>query len=123
MFYDCFDYNNKENIIREEYNLIAKAVEGIVDLSYVALKNGDMKSAQRTESLEQVVDELKESLRTKHILRLQKGECSVEAGFVWSDLLTNVERRNLSGTDDGFFSEIFAGMTTDYERSDTLLAG
>lgn len=34
-----------------------------------------------------------------------------------------VERRNLSGTDDGFFSEIFAGMTTDYERSDTLLAG
>lgn len=102
MFYDCFDYNNKENIIREEYNLIAKAVEGIVDLSYVALKNGDMKSAQRTESLEQVVDELKESLRTKHILRLQKGECSVEAGFVWSDLLTNLERvadhcSNISG--------------------------
>ena len=87
---------------REEYNLIAKAVEGIVDLSYVALKNGDMKSAQRTESLEQVVDELKESLRTKHILRLQKGECSVEAGFVWSDLLTNLERvadhcSNISG--------------------------
>ena len=87
---------------REEYNLIAKAVEGIVDLSYVALKDGDMKSAQRTESLEQVVDELKESLRTKHILRLQKGECSVEAGFVWSDLLTNLERvadqcSNISG--------------------------
>ena len=87
---------------REEYNLIAKAVEKIVDLSYVALKDADIKSAQRTEPLEAVVDELKESLRTKHILRLQKGECSVEAGFVWSDLLTNLERvadhcSNISG--------------------------
>jgi phosphate:Na+ symporter len=68
----------------------------------MALKDGDLKSAQRTEPLEQVVDELKESLRTKHILRLQKGECSVEAGFVWSDLLTNLERvadhcSNISG--------------------------
>jgi phosphate:Na+ symporter len=86
----------------EEYNLIAKAVEDILDLSYIALKNGNLKSAQRTEALEQVVDELKESLRTKHILRLQKGECSVEAGFVWSDLLTNLERvadhcSNISG--------------------------
>ena len=87
---------------REEYNLIAKAVEKIVDLSYVALKDADIESAQRTEPLEAVVDELKESLRTKHILRLQKGECSVEAGFVWSDLLTNLERvadhcSNISG--------------------------
>ena len=87
---------------REEYNLIAKAVEEIVDLSYVALKDDDLKSAQKTGPLEMVVDELKESLRTKHILRLQKGDCSVEAGFVWSDLLTNLERvadhcSNISG--------------------------
>ena len=87
---------------REEYDLIARAVEEIVDLSYGALKNGDLEAAKKTESLEQVVDELKDSLRTKHILRLQKGECSVEAGFVWSDLLTNLERvadhcSNISG--------------------------
>lgn len=87
---------------REEYNLIAKAVEEIVDLSYLALKEDDLKSAQKTGPLEMVVDELKESLRTKHILRLQKGDCSVEAGFVWSDLLTNLERvadhcSNISG--------------------------
>ena len=87
---------------REEYNLIAKAVEEIVDLSYMALKDDDLKSAQKTGPLEMVVDELKESLRTKHILRLQKGDCSVEAGFVWSDLLTNLERvadhcSNISG--------------------------
>ena len=87
---------------REEYDLIAKAVEEIVDLSYVAFKDSDLKAARKTEPLEQVVDELKEALRTKHILRLQKGECSVDAGFVWSDLLTNLERvadhcSNISG--------------------------
>ena len=57
---------------------------------------------RKTEPLEQIVDELKETLRTRHILRLQKGDCSVDAGFVWSDLLTNLERvadhcSNISG--------------------------
>ena len=44
------------------------------------------------EPLEQVIDRLKEEMRTRHILRLQRGECSVEAGFVWNDLLTDLER-------------------------------
>ena len=51
-----------------------------------------MQAAHEVEPLEQVIDELKEQLRTKHILRLQQGECSMEAGFVWADLLTNLER-------------------------------
>ena len=38
------------------------------------------------------MDDLKDELRTRHILRMKKGECSIEAGFVWSDLLTNLER-------------------------------
>ena len=40
----------------------------------------------------QVVDTLKEQLRNRHILRLQRGECTIELGFVWSDLLTDLER-------------------------------
>ena len=44
------------------------------------------------EPLEQVIDGLKEQLRTNHILRLQKEQCSIEAGFVWSDMLTDLER-------------------------------
>ena len=44
------------------------------------------------EPLEQVVDELKDALRTRHIQRLQSGVCSIDAGFVLSDLLTNLER-------------------------------
>ena len=44
------------------------------------------------EPLEEVIDQLKEQLRTRHILRLQQGSCTIDAGFVWSDLLTNLER-------------------------------
>ncbi len=74
----------------------------ILDLSYQAFSKDDYLSARKTEPLEQVIDTLKEELRTRHILRLQKGECSVDAGFVWSDLLTDLERvsdhcSNISG--------------------------
>ena len=87
---------------QKEYNLISDAVEDILDLSHTAFKDTDLKAARKSEPLEQIVDELKETLRTRHILRLQKGECSVDAGFVWSDLLTNLERvadhcSNISG--------------------------
>ena len=49
-------------------------------------------AARQVEPLEQVIDDLKEQLRTRHILRMQQGQCSIEAGFVWSDLLTDLER-------------------------------
>ena len=77
---------------KKEYEVIANAVEDILRLSYAAFKNEDLRAARRTEPLEQVVDELRETLRTNHILRLQKGRCSVDAGFVWLELLTNLER-------------------------------
>ena len=87
---------------KKEYDMITDAVLEILNLSYEAFKNGNLKSAKKTESLEYIVDEMKERLRTRHILRLQRGECSVDAGFVWADLLTNLERvadhcSNISG--------------------------
>ncbi len=76
----------------KEYELISAAINEIIDLSYEAFRNKDMKAARKTEPLEQVIDELKETLRTRHILRLQRGECSADAGIIWSDLLTSLER-------------------------------
>jgi len=86
----------------KEYHNICSAVTEIFDMSYHAFSDDDLRSARKTEPLEQVIDSLKEELRTRHIMRLQKGECSVDAGFVWSDLLTNLERvsdhcSNISG--------------------------
>ena len=76
----------------QELEVLMQAVREVVELSGKALRDSDMVAAARVEPLEQVVDTLKEQLRARHILRLQRGECSIEAGFVWSDLLTNLER-------------------------------
>ena len=86
----------------KEYGIICAAVTEILEMSYQAFSKTDYDAARKTEPLEQVIDALKEELRTRHILRLQKGDCSVAAGFVWSDLLTNLERvsdhcSNISG--------------------------
>ena len=75
-----------------EYSVIREAVTEILDLSYQAFSKDDYYAARKTEPLEQVIDKLKEDLRTRHFIRLQNRECSVAAGFVWSDLLTNLER-------------------------------
>lgn len=85
-----------------EFRTLCAAVREILAISYQAFADTDYQAARETEPLEQVIDSLKETLRTRHILRLQKGECTVDAGFIWSDLLTNLERvsdhcSNISG--------------------------
>ena len=57
-----------------------------------AFVNGNLDVADHVEPLEEVVDDLKEALRSRHIQRLQKGQCSISVGFVWADLLTGLER-------------------------------
>ena len=75
-----------------ELKVVVSAVEEITDLAYNAFINNDVESAYRVEPLEQIIDDLKEKLRTNHILRMQQGNCTIDAGFIWSDLLTNLER-------------------------------
>ena len=75
-----------------ELKTIGSAVEEIIDMSLAAFLHNDMLAAHKVEPLEEVIDDLKEQIRTNHILRLQQGSCSIEAGFVLSDILTNLER-------------------------------
>ncbi|MCI8275484.1 MAG: Na/Pi cotransporter family protein [Lachnospiraceae bacterium] len=75
-----------------EYGLLSAAVEEILGLSLQAFLKSDLEAAKRVEPLEQVIDLLKEKFRSSHILRLQDGSCSIAAGFIWSDILTNLER-------------------------------
>ncbi len=75
-----------------ELSVISAAVHEILGLSLTAFLRGDLAAAAKVEPLEQVVDRLKERLRTRHILRLQKGGCTMDAGFAWLDLLTDLER-------------------------------
>lgn len=76
----------------DELRSLTGAVGEILDLSMDAFVRSDLEAAAKVEPLEQVVDDLKESMRTRHMIRLQRGECSIDAGFVWSDLLNDLER-------------------------------
>ena len=76
----------------KELSVISAAVSDILDLSLAAFLRGDLTAAAKVEPLEQVIDRLKERLRTRHILRLQKGGCTIDAGFAWLDVLTDLER-------------------------------
>ncbi len=77
---------------QKELSVISAAVNEIAEMTQIALEKGDITAADTIEPLEEVIDELKEELRSRHIKRLQSGDCTIVAGFVWSDLLTNLER-------------------------------
>lgn len=77
---------------KQELTTLEHAVQEIIRLSLTAFRTGDLSAASRVEPLEQVIDGLKGQLRTRQIARLQKGACSLETGFIWTDLLTNFER-------------------------------
>ncbi len=77
---------------REELNTLFGATGEILDLALAAFKQNDFAAAARVEPLRQIVDVLKSRFRSLHIERMRQGECSIEAGFVWSDLLTNLGR-------------------------------
>ena len=75
-----------------ELSVLCGAVGEILDLARASFVESDLESATMVEPLEDVIDDLKEKLRAAHVVRMQQGKCSIEVGFVWSDLLTNLER-------------------------------
>ena len=75
-----------------EINVLRAAVSEILELSYEAFLNNNFDKAAEIDALEQVVDDLRDKIKLNHIKRLQKSECTIEHGFVLSDLLTNFER-------------------------------
>ncbi len=76
----------------KEIRVIVDATLEISELTLKAFLEEDTEIAMAVEPLEEIIDGLKDTLRTQHIKRLQQGTCSIEAGFVWSDLLTDLER-------------------------------
>ncbi len=80
------------DLAKREVGVMAAAVEKIATLAITAYQNEDLQMALEVEPLEQLIDELEEAIRTKHIERLQKGECTVELGFILTDVITNYER-------------------------------
>lgn len=77
---------------KEDIGIIISAVTEILNITSQALINDDLELAKKVEPLEQVIDRLKRKIKNGHISRLRNGDCTMELGFILSDLLTNFER-------------------------------
>jgi phosphate:Na+ symporter len=77
---------------RKEIGIISDAVKEIVNITIDSFITDNAETASHVEPLEQVVDKLKKQLKALHISRLQNNECTIELGFIFTDLLTNFER-------------------------------
>ncbi|MCM1132388.1 MAG: Na/Pi cotransporter family protein [Ruminococcus flavefaciens] len=75
-----------------EIKVISDAIYEIIDIAFSSYKNDDLASAHRVEPIEEVVDNLSTELKNRHICRLQNDECTVELGYIFQDILTNLER-------------------------------
>ena len=76
----------------KEISTVTSAITEILNMTVDSFIKDDGELASHIEPLEQVIDNLKKQLKAKHIARLQKGECTIELGFIFTDLLTNFER-------------------------------
>lgn len=77
---------------KKDILIISSAVSEILELASDALTNDDISICKKVEPLEQVIDRLKRKIKNGHISRLRQGDCTMELGFILSDLLTNFER-------------------------------
>ena len=75
-----------------ELELFSSAMNEILSLTFTVFENEDAGQAANIEPLEEVIDDLKEEIRTRHIRRLAKGKCTIELGFALTDIVTNYER-------------------------------
>ena len=76
----------------EELEVFCHAVRDIVTDSYTVFTNQDFKLAQKIEPLEEVIDGLNTEIKARHIRRLRNGKCTIELGFLLSDITTSLER-------------------------------
>lgn len=77
---------------RAELNVFAQAINDIMELSFRAFQNNDIAMAKKVEPLEQVIDYLNQEEKQRHIIRLRQGRCTIELGFILTDISTNLER-------------------------------
>ena len=77
---------------RKELGVYGRAVSDILDLTVSVFAADDTQRARGVEPLEEVIDKLSIEMRQRHIERLRKGTCSLEAGLILEDILTGYER-------------------------------
>ena len=96
LYYAASEINRKglafTPVAKTEMGILANAIREILTMTHECYANADPELAFRVEPLEQVIDKVTATIKTNHIARLQKGGCSIEMGFILSDILNNYKR-------------------------------
>ncbi len=125
---------------RRELNVLSGAIRDIIQLTIDAFVADDVAAARRVEPLEQLIDQLSDEIKLRHVDRLRAGNCTIELGFILSDVLGNFERisdhcsnvavaiielghssfqtheyLNMVKTDDEEFRRLFAAYKAQYQ--------
>ncbi len=79
-------------VAESEIATFSGAVKEIVNLAVETFVNEDLEEARVVEPLEDVIDKLNVKMKRRHIERLRQGVCTIEMGFILSDITTNIER-------------------------------
>lgn len=80
------------DMAKEELKIFSRAVRDIINISIQVFEDEDKELAVAVEPLEEVIDHLNEKLKKRHIERLREGVCTIELGFIFSDIKNNYER-------------------------------
>ncbi len=112
-----------------ELTNITEAITEVLGYTRKAFVDRDLAAAAHVEPLEEIVDHLKDRYRLSHIKRLQQGKCTVDAGFIWNDILMNMERvsdhcSNIAGsmTDGEHIHEAMRYHAADFDSKYAMYA-
>lgn len=89
MYDKKLDFSDKA---QEELKVFERAVHDILDITMNSFIKGDLNLARQVEPMEEVIDGLSLDVKQRHVRRLRKGKCTIELGFILSDVITNFER-------------------------------
>lgn len=98
-----------------EIGVMANAAEEIISLTVEAFETADGGLISRIEALEEVIDALKETLKSKHIIRLQNGQCTVKNGIPFLDIIHNLEKIADHCSNIGIYVLMFNDRTNDFD--------
>ena len=105
----------------QEMENLTEAVREIVAIAFESFQSGEAEEAYRVEPLEQVIDRLCRKMREKHANRLRKGKCTIENGYVFNDLIADLERVSDHCSNIGIVIAELADNAMDvHEMSDSL---
>ena len=77
---------------KKELQVFRRAVHDILNITMLSFRDENLELAKQVEPLEEIIDGLNLDIKQRHVKRLRKGKCSIELGFILTDIITNFER-------------------------------